>query len=370
MALAALGLVAILVASSSEWKWKYTKGGEQTAETGPETLRPRPPVKEKPGAESAESGESAAASESAASAESSESAPESSESRPGESDAAPESGESRADEEPVAVEAEETSGPWYLPKRTRKALGVLKRARGTAQDGESEETAERGAEPSTPVKRDGAKETDEGSREREIPSALPLRSQTSDEPSVKLQTIVLALIEQSMVDARVTRAHIEEARRQITEGESTRARTSTFEAIRSAAFVRAGLPTVLARQCLDRAVIESEAGRTARAVDAIKAVKSIAHKLPLKCTSEGFTRWASQAIDALEDGDPALARDLVGQMMGVIGSSEAEDDLDRMGNALSSCLFAIDRDALKIAGAELDEANALVFDVIRITEGE
>lgn len=393
VALTALGAIGLVVVGCEDVKWEWTKGGDTAVETGPVVVAPRPRPAKPASSESAESvesagrtesSESAESMESAATSESAESTPESAESAPAESgepakaesEAPAESAESQAVVEAPEPKAEALGGPWYLPRSLRSRMpGIGKRfeaeAKKTGDKDATESEVEPGPdpEPATPAKRTG-EETEEGATERAIPERVPLRGEVSDEPTVKLQTIVLALLEQGRVDARVTQGHIEEARRQVTEGESTRARTSTFEAIRSASFVRAGLPTVLARQCLDRAVIESEAGRTARAVDAIKAVKSIASKLPLKCTNEGFTRWASQATDALEDGDPELARDIIGQMMGVIGSSEAEDDLDRLGNALSSCLFAIDRDALTIAGAELDEANALVFDVIQIAEGD
>ncbi|MBD3177209.1 MAG: hypothetical protein GF320_18715 [Armatimonadia bacterium] len=224
----------------------------------------------------------------------------------------------------------------------------------TAQDEEVDEAVE---EPASDVE----PEEDEPRATQAAP--------TRDSGEITLTQVVNANIEQAAVDCRVVRSHIESAQLLLTEQEASRARVVIQGAIRSAAFVRAGLPSVQAEQCLERAVQETERGRNGAAIAATEAAVNVSANITLRGTVAEFRRRGTQAMEHIEDGDLERARDILGRMQDMIVPSESEYTASRISDHLMGALSALDRDALRVAAAELTEADEKAFSLTRILEG-
>ncbi len=176
-------------------------------------------------------------------------------------------------------------------------------------------------------------------------------------------------VKQAAVDCRVVRSHIEAAQVLLANREDAEARVLIQQAIRSAAFVRAGLPSVQAEQCIERALQEAERGQVSAATDAIEAAVDTAAEITLRGTVAEFRRRGAQAIEQVRDGDPARARELLGRMQNMIVPSESEYTASRISDHLMGALSALDRDAVRPAVAELTDADEKAFSLTRILEG-
>jgi hypothetical protein len=217
----------------------------------------------------------------------------------------------------------------------------------------------------TKTKTKGKTEADNGDS---VP--LPIDEEVVTGPVVGLKTIVAGYLDQAGVDARVALGHIEQATRSLGEEEDASARQSIQQAIRAATFVRVGLPTVLTREYLDRAVIESQNGRPTKAVETLKAAVSIANRVPLKGTVEQFRRRGALAAKAIDEEQPDRARELLKQMVGMVDTSDAELELDHLVESLRASLSALDRDARKAAAAELEGADDAARAILKSLQEE
>ena len=133
--------------------------------------------------------------------------------------------------------------------------------------------------------------------------------------------------------------------------------------------MRAGLPSVQAEQCIERALQEAERGQVSAATDAIEAAVDTAAEITLRGTVAEFRRRGAQAIEQVRDGDPARARELLGRMQNMIVPSESEYTASRISDHLMGALSALDRDAVRPAVAELTDADEKAFSLTRILEG-
>lgn len=316
-------LVALLLVGCQDFRLGIRRADETEAAMPRRSLRPKPAATESAAVESA------AASESSESAVASESAAAKAESTPVESAVA--AHESEAESTPLKPEAEQP------PKKAEPAEGDRKPAEGTKKPAEPEEEV-------TP---------------------LPIDDIISETPTVGLKTVVATLLEQASADSKVALGHIEQAKRYLEDEDDSASRQYVQQAIRATSFVRVGLPTVLTRECLDRAVIESQGGRPSRAVETIRAAASIANQVPLKGTVEQFRRRGAQAVKAIEEEQPDRARELLRQMVRMVDTSDAESELDRLYEHLRAVLSAIDRDARKAALAELEGADDALRSILK-----
>lgn len=197
----------------------------------------------------------------------------------------------------------------------------------------------------------------------------PVAAEPSTNDGVTLTQVVAMNVQQAAVDCRVVRSHIETAQTLLAQNEGTRARVAIQQAIRSAAFVRAGLPSVQAVQCLERAIQESERGRTSAATDAVEAAIDVSAEVTLRGTVAEFQRRGSQGIEKIRSGDLELARELLLRMQEMIVPSESEYTASRISDHLLGALSALDRDAVRPAVAELTDADEKALALVRILEG-
>jgi len=186
----------------------------------------------------------------------------------------------------------------------------------------------------------------------------------------KLAEAVDVTLDEAAVDCRVVRAHVESAQQLINSGDTDQATQAVLAALRATAFVRAGLPAVQARQCLERAVEETKSGRDARAIDAIEAAANVSAEVTLRGTTAEFRRKGTQAGDLIRDGKSTEARDVLREMIRMISPAESEIVASRLSDNLVGALSALDRDAKTVALAELAEAQSKVLTLLRALEGE
>lgn len=268
--------------------------------------------------------------------------------------AAPESAAESASQETATESAPAASGPPAPPPAEAPRAAV---EAPTAEPGKKE--AERPAAPAA--------------TEAAGPKTGPVDTGRKAEESregTKLADAVGVTLDETSVDCRVVRAHIENAQQLVNSGDTDQGSQAVLAALRATAFVRAGLPAVQARQCLERAVEETKSGRDARAIEAIEAAANVSAEVTLRGTTAEFRRKGTQASDLVRDGKSTEARDLLREMIRMISPAETEIVASRLSDNLVGALSALDRDAKSVALAELAEAQSKVLTLLRTLEGE
>jgi hypothetical protein len=187
---------------------------------------------------------------------------------------------------------------------------------------------------------------------------------------ISLADIADLMVQEAEVDCRVVEGHIKAAQRLLSEGESSKASQAILAALRASAFVRSGLPSVLARECLERAIAEIDRGRPAKAEAAVDAAAKVSSQVTLRGTGAEFRRLGTQAIDLVKRTKPDEARGILRDMIEMIASSDSDVTASRLSDNLVGALSAVDRDARSVAQAELTEADAKVGALLRTIQKE
>lgn len=275
-----------------------------------------------------------------------------------------------AESSPAAESAE--SLPAELPLVAAAGESSAKADESEPKAAEESEAAEKpavDAEPkpdSEPKHANKPESADEERTRREEKTVEPLPVDETAEPGVvSLKDLVQSYLAQAETDAGVTIEHIQQARTAIEDEKSDETRRAAEQALRASHFLRAGLPTLVAREYLDRAIVETRNGRPKRAIETVKAAASISSRLPLKGTVEQFRRRGALAVKAIEEENPERAREILDQMVRMVDTSDAEDQLDRLSDHLRAAQNALDRDSLRAASAELEGAEDAARTVLR-----